>query len=128
MARGEKQPVQGSTAPFAAILALTIVSAAPVLAAPDRNINCEEASSATLKIAETEFSTTRIASPEESVKLLRPDFELASRGATADEDHDSEQTEQAVEDDSEDAQQREATLPADAGPMVHKRQMYRRDI
>ena len=128
MASGGKQPVQGGTAPFAAILALTIVSAAPALAAPDRNINCEEASSATLKVAETEFSTTRISSAEESVELLRPDFELASRGATAEEEQDSEQTEQAVEDDSENAQQRESTLPADAGPMVHKRQMYRRDI
>lgn len=121
MAVRKIQPVYGG---FAAFAALTAVWAAPVLAAPDRSI-CDETTATKLDIITTEFSVT--ADADASIELLGPNFELASRETSVGEDDETEQTEKAAEEDG-DAESGNATVPADAGPLVHKRQMYRRDI
>lgn len=121
MAVRNNQPVNGG---YAAILAFTAVFAAPVLAAPDRSI-CDEPAAATLEITTTEFSTA--ADADESIELLGPNFEFASREASVGDGDESEQTEAAVEEDA-DSEAGNPTVPADAGPLVNKRQMYRRDI
>lgn len=126
MATRENKPVQGGISPYAAILALTIVSAAPVLAATDRVVSCDEPTIATLEVAETEFSTSRVATSEDAVDLLGADFQL--RSTIAVEDDEAVKSEQAVEDDSESAPQRDTAVPADASQLSYKRQMYRRDI
>ena len=121
MAVRKIQPVYGG---FAAIAALTAIWAAPVLAAPDRSI-CDKTVAPTLDIPTTEFSIA--ADADASIELLGPNFELASRDSSIEEDDEPKQAETAAEEDS-DSESGNATLPADAGPLVHKRQMYRRDI
>ena len=120
MAVRKNQPVQGA---YAAMLAFAVVFAAPVLAAPDRSI-CDESTGPTLEITTTEFSTA--ADADESIELLGPNFEFASRETSVADDDEQEQTEATVEEDAD--ADTNATVPADAGPLVHKRQMYRRDI
>ena len=121
MAVRKTQPVNGG---YAAILAFTAVFAAPVLAAPDRSI-CDESATPALEITTTEFSTA--ADADESIELLGPNFEFASRDASVGNDEETEQAEAAAEEDAE-ADAGNPTVPADAGPLVNKRQMYRRDI
>lgn len=121
MAVRKTQPLRGG---YAAIVSFAAVFAAPVLAAPDRSI-CDESAVPTLEITTTEFSSA--ADADESIELLGPNFEFASRETSVDEEDEAEQTEAAVEEDA-DADAGNATVPADAGPLVHKRQMYRRDI
>ena len=121
MAVRKIQPLQGS---FATIVALTSIAAAPVLAAPDRSI-CEESAAPTLDVATTEFSVTTAADTDESIELLGPNFEFASREKSAADDNEPEQAEPTADDSAEEG---DATIPAEAGPLVHKRQMYRRDI
>lgn len=122
----ENKPVKGGLGPYAAMLALTVASAAPVLAATDRNVDCDEPAMATLEVAETEFSTSHIVSSEDAVDLLGSDFEF--RSTIAVEEGETDQGEQTVDDDSETAPKREMAVPADVGPLFYKRQMYRRDI
>ena len=126
MAIRENKPVQGRFNPYAAILALTIASAAPVLAATDRSINCDERAIATLEVTVTEFATSRVATSEDAVDLLRADFEL--RSTIAVEEDEAIKGEQAAEDDSRSAPKRDKAVPAEAGQRSYKRQMYRRDI
>jgi hypothetical protein len=121
MAVRKIRPVHGS---LAAIVALAAISAAPVLAAPERSI-CEETAAPTLEITSTEFTSTGDA--DASIELLGPNFEFASREAPVREDDEPAQTDAAVEEDADD-ESGNATGPADPGPLVHKRQMYRRDI
>lgn len=124
MASRKTQAVYGG---FASIVALAAVWTAPVLAAPDRSI-CDKTAASTLDITTTEFSVT--AEADESIELLGPNFELASRQTSVGEDDKPEQTERAADEDAEMAEMESsnAAVPADAGPLVHKRQMYRRDI
>ena len=121
MAVRKIHPVYGG---FAAIVALTAISAAPVLAAPERSI-CDESAAPTLDITPAEFSAS--ADADASIDLLGPNFEFASRETSVGEDETLEQTESTAEEDA-DTESGDATVPADAGPLVHKRQMYRRDI
>jgi hypothetical protein len=121
MAVPKNQPVQGG---YAAILAFTAVFAAPVLAAPDRTV-CDESTGPALEITATEFSTA--ADADDSIELLGPNFEFASRETAVGDDDEKEQAEATVKEDAETDAGNE-TVPADAGPLVHKRQMYRRDI
>ena len=65
MAVRDNQPLQGG---FATVVALTLISAAPVLAAPDRNI-CDDAAEPTLEVSTTELSTAAPEDANESVKL-----------------------------------------------------------
>ena len=123
MAVRDNQPLQGG---FATVVALTLISAAPVLAAPDRNI-CDDAAEPTLEVSTTEFSTAAPEDANESVKLLGPNFEFASRERVVGDEDRSEQNEHGLDEDA-DAEQSDTAIPADAGPLVYKRQMYRRDI
>ena len=120
MAVRKIQPVTGG---FVSIVALTVMSTAPVLAAPDRSI-CDDTAAPTLEVTTTDFSNAVDA--DESIELLGPNFELASRDSTVD-DEEAEQTESTAEDDT-DSESGNSAVPGDAGPLVHKRQMYRRDI
>lgn len=122
MAARNNQPLHGG---FATIIALTLVSAAPVLAAPDRSI-CEDAAPTTLDFTTAEFSASPANGEHESTEFLAPNLELASREKANVEDDEKEQTERTVEDDA-DADQSDAAA-ADTVPLVHRRQMYRRDI
>lgn len=128
MAVRQNEPMQSSFAVFAGSLALTVIAAAPVLAAPDRSIDCSETAAATLEVAETEFSTSRVIDSGDAIELLGTTFELASRDYAEDDPDASEKPEQALENDSETEPATEATVPADAGSPLYKRQMYRRDI
>jgi hypothetical protein len=105
---------------------MAMMSAAPALAAPDRNI-CEDAAAATLDVATTEFSQEAAADAGESIELLGPNFELASRERAVGEGDTPEQSERGVGEDS-DGDEINSAVPADAGPLVYKRRMYRRDI
>ena len=121
MAVSKIKPVHVS---FATIAAFAAISTTPVLAAPDRTI-CDETAAPTLDITTTEFAQT--ADTDASIELLGPNFELASRETPVRDDEQPEQSDAAIEEDV-DTESRSATVPADAGPLVHKRQMYRRDI
>ncbi len=123
MAIRNKQPARGG---FAAAVALITIAAAPVLAAPERSI-CEEAAEPTLDVATTEFSRTAATETDESIELLGPNFEFASRDLAVAEEDEPEQAERGAVDDTDSASSDSAT-PAEAGPLVFKRQMYRRDI
>lgn len=127
MAEPEKQPLQGGIAAFAAIVSLTVIATAPVLAAPDRTI-CKDASAPSLDVASTEFSRKQAASQADGIDMLSPGLELAAREEAAEEELVQQEVETAGEEDAN-AQESNAPTPADAsGPLVHKRQMYRRDI
>lgn len=123
MAVRDKQPLQGG---FATIVALTLISAAPVLAAPDRNI-CDDSSAPTLDVSTTEFSSATPADTDNTVELLGPALEFTSRERAVRDDKQPEPTKRATEQDA-DSEQRDSAIPGDAGPLVYKRQMYRRDI
>lgn len=121
MAASKIRPVHGG---FAAIVAVAMISATPVLAAPDRGL-CDDAATTALDIKTTEFSTT--ADADESIELLGPNFEFAAREKSVTEDEQSEQSESAADEDT-DGEAGNPAAPADSGPLVNKRQMYRRDI
>ena len=121
MATGKFKAVHGV---FAAVAALAAISATPVLAAPERGI-CDETATPSLEITATEFSNA--ADADASIELLGPNFEFASREKPVRKKDETEQTESTVKEDAE-TESGDATVPAEAGPLVHKRQMYRRDI
>jgi len=123
MAARKNQPTRVG---FAAFLALISFAATPVLAATDRSI-CKDGAAPTLEVATTEFSTTVITDADDALELSGRKLEFASSEKA---DVDSDQSEQVdtAAGESDDREQREATVPAETGPLVHKRQMYRRDI
>ena len=112
---------------FAAFLALISFAATPVLAAPDRSI-CKDGAAPTLEVATTEFSTTIMTDADDAIELSGRKLEFASREKTDVDSDKSEQVDTAAGETTNDREQREATVPADTGPLVHKRRMYRRDI
>ena len=127
MAKREDKPMQDRVRTVATIVSMTLISAAPVLAAPDRNL-CDDSKEATLDVASADFSKTPVAKSDEPIELLGPNFELAVQERVAEDDMDREQEEQKP-DESAVVDRNEATIPAESGgPLVHKRQMYRRDI
>lgn len=110
---------------YAAFLALISIAATPVMAAPDRSI-CKDGEAPTLEVATTEFSRTIITDADDAIELSGRKLEFASSEKA---DVDSDQSEQVDTAAGEtDDREQEATVPADTGPLVHKRQMYRRDI
>lgn len=123
MAGRNNQPVPGG---FAAVFALAVLAAAPVLAAPDRSI-CEDGAASTLDFTAAEFSGSAATGEDEAIEFPGANFELASRESVVDEDDEQEPTERSLEDDAE-TDQSDTAVPVDAGPLVYKRQMYRRDI
>lgn len=127
MARREDKPTRNRFRAFAAIVTMTVISAAPVLAAPDRNL-CDDADEATLDVSSADFSKTPVASSDGPIELLGPNFELAAQERVVEEDLEREQDEQNREESAE-VDKNEATIPKNSGGLVvYKRQMYRRDI
>lgn len=128
MAKREDKPMQNRVRAAAAIVSMTVISAAPVLAAPDRNL-CDDANEATLDVASAELSRTPVAKSDEPIELLGPNFELAVQERVVEEDLEREQEERNREKSADEVDRNEATIPAESGgPLVNKRQMYRRDI
>ena len=123
MAVRKIQPVHSG---FAAVFALTLITAAPVLAAPDRNI-CDDNAAPTLDVTTTEFSSSTVTNESDAAEMMGQSFELASRESAEDESNASEAVDRDA-DESADSENSEAAVPAESGPLVHKRQMYRRDI
>jgi hypothetical protein len=117
------QPVHSG---FAAVFALTLITAAPVLAAPDRNI-CDDDAAPTLDVITSEFTSSTVADEGDVTEMMGQSFELASRESAEGESDASEALDRDA-DESADGDNSEAAVPAESGPLVHKRQMYRRDI
>lgn len=122
---------QGTIAVTAAALVLAGLIAAPVLAAPQRDLHCEEDATPNLSLSATDLSATPINGSEELLKdhLLRPRADSAARTAFADEVAE----ESAEEESAEDPIDAVATKPlvpsaSETEPSPYKRQMYRRDI
>ena len=111
---------------FAAIFSLTLITAAPVLAAPDRSI-CDDDAAPTLDVTTTEFSSSTVSSESDTTEMMGQRFELASRESAEDERDAAEPVDRDA-DENADSENSEAVVPAEPGPLVHKRQMYRRDI
>jgi len=123
------RPNQGKTAVAAAALVLAGWFTAPVLAAPDRDILCDEDPNATLEVSTTELIASPVSSSEEVLEdhLLKPRVEAAAREvfSSGEDDTDTE--------DVESLEETEVSEPrihrmSDGEPRAYKRQMYRRDI
>jgi hypothetical protein len=131
MAVRPEKPVQDKTAVSAAGVVLLLGLSAPVLAAPDRDVRCED-SEPTLSVSATELSVSPVNSSEELLDehLLRPRAESAMRSAFADDLEEAEEPEAESVDDDEDVLQETPVIPSAFGrePSPFKRQMYRRDI
>jgi len=127
MAVRQKQPKQGHIAATAAILVLAGWFAAPVLAAPDRDLLCDENREATLEIKTDTVATTIEAVADDH--LLKPRVAATAREVFADATSESE-TEEAVELKSDDDEADTPRLrPVSDNELVPlRRQMYRRDI
>lgn len=122
---------QASTAATTAGILLAAWLSAPAIAAPDRDVLCED-NQLTLDVSVLEFSATPVNNSAELLDdhLLKPRAESAARSAFAD---DAEKTEDSPPDDAEeeaDALDESPVIPSAFGrePSPYKRQMYRRDI
>ena len=142
MAQRPQAPRQGNVASTAAVLVLASVFAAPVLAASDRGILCDNDQGPTLDIAEHELvvvsheagdsrNTEPVATTIESVAddhLLKPRVEATARKVFADGESEAEIDEPA-DLDSEDDESMPRLRPVSNNKLVPlKRQMFRRDI
>jgi hypothetical protein len=129
-ARPEKSG-QGTIAAAAAALMLAGIIAAPVFAAPDHELDGDEATLPNLDVSASELTASPNSSSEERLKhhLLKPRADSAVRTAFADEEAESEVEEEAAE-KPVDALAEKPGLPrvSDGEPSPYKRQMYRRDI
>lgn len=126
MALRPHEPTQGTCSATAAVLALTVILAAPVLAAPDRDPNCESDTAPTLTVVETEYTVTPVDRADgalESRLVTRPRTTL-----TADAEEESELKEESGDDAAGSPESASTPPPKAGGPLVYKRQMYRRDI
>ena len=131
MAVRPNEPRQGATAVLTAALAMAAWLAAPVLAAPDRDLLGSENAAPELEASATTLTATPVSNPDDLLDnhLLRSNTESAARSAFSEEepervdgDHDSE--------DDVDALATDPVLPSvsDREQSPYKRQMYRRDI
>lgn len=145
MALRPRAPRQGTVASTAAILVLTGCLAAPVLAASDRGLLCDENRKANLDIAEQELATVQTshevngddpvdatATTIDSVAadhLLKPRVEATAREvfAVTTGESDSEEVLQVDSDDEEVAKPRLRRMSDNKLAPV-RRQMYRKDI
>ncbi len=135
MAGRRDVPKQGKTA-----LALgLLLFAAPLLAAPDHDIFCDDHHQATLEIAATELVASPVShEPETAVadetqpvsadRLLRPRFDATVREIFTDDDDetDVDETERVTEDPA--ALRIRVPGVSDEDLARFKRRMYRRDI
>jgi hypothetical protein len=131
MAVRPEKPGQGTIAVTAAALVLTGLIAAPVLAAPERDLQREEDVTPNLSLSATDLTATPVNSSEELLKdhLLRPRADSAARAAFADEVAEESAEEESAE-ESIDAVATKPLVPSasENEPSPYKRQMYRRDI
>ena len=122
---------QGTIAVTAAALVLAGLIAAPVLAAPERDLHCEEDATSYLSVSATDLTATPVNSSEELLKdhLLKPRADSAARTAFADEDAEASTEDEAAEEPL-DAVTTKPLVPSasENHPSPYKRQMYRRDI
>ncbi len=122
-----------------AIALALLLFAAPVLAATDHDILCDDHHEATLDITETELVASPVShEPESAVddetqpvsadRLLRPRFDATVREIFTDEDDDTEveETEAVIENPA--ALRIRVPGVSDKDLVRFKRQMYRRDI
>lgn len=140
MADRLRQPKRGDIAATAAVLVLAGCFAAPVLAAPDRGLGCNDNHAASLDVAGHELTLTSheisgddspesVAAPIDSVAddhLLKPRVEATARKVFADDDA-AQDTEEAKPEGEEVTQIRLRRL-SDNELVPFRRQMYRRDI
>lgn len=131
MAVRPRQSGQGMTAATTAGLVLLAWLSAPVLAAPERDVLCDD-DELTLDVSATELSASPVNNSDELLgdHLLKPRAESAVRSAFAD---DTEEVEEADPESSEvedDVLDETPVVPSAFGrePSPFKRQMYRRDI
>lgn len=132
MAVRQRQPRQQTNAAVTAALVLAGLIAAPVLAATDRNLDCDTRSCATPGVAKTALALKSVSNSDEMLRnhLLKPRTEAAVRGAFADDEQQDEPERDAVNPADDEA------VAADPGVQsapkakrgAYKRQMYRRDI
>ena len=108
MAKREDKPMQNGFRALATVVSMTLMSAAPVLAAPDRNL-CDEASEATLDVANADFSKTPVTNSDEPVELLGPNFEMTAQEKVVEEEVERNHDEQIGEDSAE-LEQNDATI------------------
>lgn len=127
-----KEPRQTINTAATAALVLVGLVAAPVFAAPDRALLCDDTAKADLDIAAAELTATPLSNNDEILEshLLKPRAESAARGAFAEQ---QAETDDADVQDTEVADEGAATEPgirsaSDRKVTPYKRQMYRRDI
>ncbi len=131
-------PKQGKTAIALGLL----LFAAPVLAAPDHDILCEDHHQATLEIAATELVVSPVSHEPETAaavdetqpvsadRLLRPRFDATVREIFADDDDETEVEAEETESVTEDPAVLRIRVPgvSDEDLVRYKRRMFRRDI
>ena len=116
----------------AAVLLLASLAGVPVLAAPERDLLCDEhASEPNLDVSATALTANPVNSNEELLQqhLLRPRTESAVRGAFVEQEpsqEDADTRRDAISENESD----EAELANDSDRKVssYRRKMYRRDI
>ena len=123
----QDQAKQGHIAAIAAMLVLAGWISTPVLAATDRDIQCDKDAEATLEVKADSMSTTVEAVADDH--LLKPRVEETARRVFADTTSETE-TEEAVEVESDDDETATTRLrPLSDNELVpFRRQMYRWDI
>ncbi len=125
------QSAQGKTAVGTAGLVLLAWLAAPVYAAPDRDVLCEDGE-LTVSLSATELSVSPVNNSDELLNehLLKPRAESALRSAFADDNEQPEESERESIEEEDDILGEKPIVPSAFGrePSPFKRQMYRRDI
>jgi len=129
MADRLKQLKQGKTAVATAAIVLVTWLTAPALAAPERDLPCDQSEDATLGFSAGELTATTVSSHEEMLEnhLLKSDVKAAAREAFSD------AGDETIESEDEAVTEQDAAEPmmqrvSDGKPVAIKRKMYRRDI
>ena len=132
MAAKLRQPRQQVIAATATMFALAGLIAAPVLAAPERDLLCDDSTDALLAVSPIELTATPVNNSDELLEshVLRPRTEAAVRGAFS---HEVPGDDAEIE--AQEAEANEAAVPdpgahsaLESKRPVYKRHMYRRDI
>lgn len=127
-----RQPGQHVIAASAAALALAGLLAAPVLAAPERGLLCDDSTDSALTVSTSELTATPVNSSDKLVEnhLLRPNTKAAVRGAFPEDTPDADSDAPVPDADTTDTVAPESGIRStpETGQSVYKRQMYRRDI
>ena len=127
-----RQPRQQVVAASATALVLAGLLAAPVLAAPERGLLCDDTTPPSLDVSPHALTATPVSNSDELLEshLLRPRAKAAARGAFPDGASGDDGKIDTVE-----SEVKEAVVPgpgirstAEQKRAVYKRPMYRRDI